>query len=120
MEITCRNDVFKRLSRAVHEMLGIGILLSVWGACYRLNPTRRMMSLALFRRIVSSPRMKNFGEAYDRGANAWNRRFSTFSFARYVNPQRAAESLGESFVVRKFSSPLLVPMKIWLAFKLTA
>ena len=78
-----------------------------------------MMGLPLFRRIISSPRMKNFGAAYDRGANAWNRRFSSFSFAKHVNPQRAAESLGESFVVRKISSPLLVPMKVWIAFKLT-
>ena len=77
-----------------------------------------MMGLPLFRRIISSPRMKNFGAAYDRGPRL-ARKFSSFSFAKHVNPQRAAESLGESFVVRKISSPLLVPMKIWIAFKLT-
>jgi hypothetical protein len=76
------------------------------------------MRLPIFRKFVSSSRAKSFGAAYNRGAETWNRRFSKSPLSRYMNPQRAAESLGESFVLRKALSPVLVPMKIWVAYKL--
>ena len=105
-------------AHAVHELTGVGILLSMWLLCYKTAPTQRLLSLGLFQTISESPKIGTFKAAYDKGFSKWNARFSNLakgSVFRKLDARRAAISMGESFVLRKGLAPVLVPAKIWLA-----
>jgi len=102
-------DVPKGL--VVHEVIGVGILLSAWGFCHMFKPSSKLVNVLKARNIGQWERAKKRVET-SRLMNYARKNFSAQQTARL------GVSFAESFVLRKALVPVLVPLKLWLSYQI--
>lgn len=85
----------------IHEGLGLGIALATFGACYALEPARRL------------------------APTSWSERFQA-EFAKRFPKQRGkqvtkvAVAFAEQAVIRQFARPVFIPLKLVLTARAIA
>lgn len=102
------------LALAVHEGIGLGFLLSLWGVCYHVRPVSSLLSSTRWREVPGRLEQRATQSrllAFVQNGIHW------LPSAMQPSPFKLGVSLAESALLRRGLSPLTVPLKLWLTFK---
>ena len=126
----------------LHELLGVGVLAGCWVACYRLRPTQNLLA-NLEANLKASPnreiqRAATYLNKIENEARAsgFRARTTLEGYARTVQRNTYVRrvpyatqcvdklkgewvlgSFVESWVVRKLLAPVLIPLKVWVCYR---
>lgn len=104
------SDIPKGL--VVHEVLGLGVLVTAWAGCYLLRPSARLMA------VLRRGKEPLWAQAQARMGKS--KVVKLLSQSRFISPEKVGSigvAFGESYFLRKLLMPVLVPLKIWLSLK---
>ena len=106
----------------VHEILGLGILLSAWAGCYITRPTATILTISksnLWLKTNAIGSSNKWQAAQEKARKS--KLVSLVNSSKYLSNLKAQQvtvSFAESYLIRKLLMPLLIPLKFWLAFKI--
>jgi hypothetical protein len=110
----------------IHELLGLTLLAGLWGVCYRLQPTKTVLTIPPVAAAVTRLRARfpdSFHRLNQRAERAQSSRWylrldSLFHRWRRPNTIRLSTSFGESIVLRRLLAPITIPGKLWVTYHL--
>jgi len=102
----------------IHEVLGAGMAIAFWSACYVIQPSSKM-----FAPVNSAARKNRFLErTYSRALVQAQKTVATMSKrlpgGSRLNTGRLTASLAESICVRAAIKPATFPFKLWASYKM--
>ena len=98
---------------AIHEVLGVSVLLSAWAACWAVKPSKKLLT------VLQVKKMPEWQKAQENVQKSKLVKFVRSS--KYLSSKRGAElgvAFGESYFLRKLCMPVLVPLKLWMTYRL--
>eukprot|EP00941_MAST-03F_sp_MAST-3F-sp1_P003563 g3563.t1 len=99
------------LALAVHEAFGASVLFGAWFACYTGEPTRRMAER------FEATKIENALKKANSNVRSWTKFFQRIPMLRRADSARLVTSLAESTLLRKAMWPVLVPLKLYVSWK---
>jgi len=94
----------------LHEVLGLGVLLSVWGGCYLMKPSGRFLQTLQ----KTQPQLWKKAETRMETSKLLSKIRSS-KFVSSSQGTRLVVAFGEGYFIRKLLVPVLVPLKLWVA-----
>ena len=101
------------LALAIHEGLGVSVLLSAWAACWAVKPSRKLLTALQVRKLAEWQKAQENVEKSKLVRLVRNN--------KYLSSKRGAElgvAFGESYFLRKLCMPVLVPLKLWMTYQM--
>ena len=101
------------LALAIHEGLGVSVLLSAWAACWAVKPSRKLLTALQVRKLAEWQKAQENIEKSKLVRLVRNN--------KYLSSKRGAELgvvFGESYFLRKLCMPVLVPLKLWMTYQM--
>ena len=101
------------LALAIHEGLGVSVLLSAWAACWAVKPSRKLLTALQVRKLADWQKAQENVEKSKLVRLVRNN--------KYLSSKRGAElgvAFGESYFLRKLCMPVLVLLKLWKTYQM--
>jgi len=101
------------LALAIHEGLGVGVLFSAWGLCWAVRPSQSLL------RVLQIQRLPQWRKAQEKAETS--KLVDYVKRSKLLSNKRGAEltiAFGESYFLRKLCMPVLVPLKLWMTYRL--
>ena len=101
------------LALAIHEGLGVSVLLSAWAACWAVKPSRKLLTALQVRKMAEWQKAQ--------GSVEKSKLVRLVKNNKYLSSKRGAElgvAFGESYFLRKLCMPVLVPLKLWVTYQM--
>ena len=111
----------------VHEGIGLGLLVGIWGSCFAVRPTHRILeplrqaswAPSFLKGHSSSASSSSSSASFQAALAAAEARVAG---ARWVpagvDPRRLVVSLAESVVIRNLVRPVTIPLKLWMTYSI--
>lgn len=117
----------ERIAQAigVHEALGLSLMFGCWLACYRFQPTQSLFQARQLQGLTSKLTSSAYFQRLNLRANEAQQRSKLLKSIQSaterfptVSPQRLTTSFVESWVFRRLATPITVPGKLYLTYKI--
>eukprot|EP01083_Nonionella_stella_P051844 137679_1 len=100
----------------IHEFLGFSLFFGLWSICYATQPILTLKHTR-WGKTTTSVINKKFPKFHQRVVHLYEKRprkLPRIMKRLPLDPSRALISLGEQVVLRRFLSPVFIPLKIWI------